>query len=209
VPEDAPKRVLGHTTRSSAAATVRGVWTPLLALAAVLALATGCGSQDVPTARPTASPAATPTATASSSTPPADLGRAFRHFARGGPLPPLADQVDLYLGNASTGVLTRQQARRRTAWATCTELGSYAAATCPLSPLTPLRRQAAVSYAAKPQGLCLATYGPVPPDLRELTSTVVVPRPGSIDTCAKNFAVQLFADDDGRLVAVSTLLGEP
>lgn len=187
--------------------------TRLLATTAVLlGIAAGCGDEGVSTSdpgHPTEAPTSAPTATPSSTTPAADIGRAFRAFAKGGPLPPLADQVDLYLGNAFTGVVSRRQARDRDAWATCTELGSYAAATCPLSPLTPLQRHAAVAYAARPQGLCLARFGPVPPDLRELTRTTVVPREGSIDTCAKNFAIQLFADGDGRLVAVSTLLGEP
>lgn len=187
----------------------------------LLALATGCGDDAVPTTDPghptstpepsaSDSPSPSPSPTPSPSTAPAaDIGHAFRAFARGGDLPPLADEVALYLGNAFTGSVTPRTARDRLAWATCTELGSYAAATCPLSPLTTLQRHAAVSYAAKPQGLCLATYGPVPPDLRTLTRTTIVPRPDSIDTCAKNFAVQLFADDDGALVAVSLLLGEP
>jgi hypothetical protein len=208
---------------------VGGVRSRLLALATLvtlLMLVTGCGDESVPTTDPGHSPAAemptatasetptetpteTPSASAAASPSPADLGRAFRAFARGGRLPPVADQVDLYLGNAFTGVVTRQQARDRAAWATCTETGSYATASCPLSPLTVLDQHAAVSYAAAPRGLCLATFGPVPPDLRKLDRTVIVPRRGSVDTCAKNFAVQLFADDGGRLVAVSTLLGEP
>jgi hypothetical protein len=193
------------------------VRTRLLAIAVVLlALATGCGDESVPasdaghgTPAPSPSHPATPDATASRSTQSADLARAYRAFARGGPLPSVAEEVQLYLGNALTGVVTRAQARTRSRWATCTEVGSYAGATCPLSPLTALRRSSAVLYTDRPQGLCLATYGPVPPNLRELTRTTIVPRRGSIDTCAKNFAIQLFTDDDDRLVAVSTLLGEP
>jgi hypothetical protein len=66
-----------------------------------------------------------------------------------------------------------------------------------------------VAYAAKPTGDCLASYGPLPPDLRELERTTIVPATGSIKTCLRNFAVQLLTDDEGRLVAVSTLLAEP
>ena len=182
--------------------------TRLLALAALQALATGCGDDPVPTTDPRHSPQPAPTV--ETSTPPtSEIGRAFRAFARGSDLPEVAGEVQLYLGNALTGVLTRRQAADRRAWATCTEIGSYAGATCPLSPLTALRQHAAVAYTDKPTELCLATYGPLPPDLRKLTRTTIVPRKGSIDTCAKNFAIQLFTDDDGDLVAVSTLLGEP
>ena len=55
----------------------------------------------------------------------------------------------------------------------------------------------------------MPTYGPVPPDLRELDRVVISPANGSIEMCAQNFAIQLFTNEDGDLVAVSTLLGEP
>jgi hypothetical protein len=155
-----------------------------------------------------ATTSSTPSVTPSEARP-ADIGRAFRAFARGGDLPTIGDRVDLYLGNAFTGVVSTRQAEDRRAWATCTETGSYAGATCPLSPLDVLRKHARVAYAAKPRGECLASYGPLPPDLRRLERTTIVPAAGSIGTCLENFAVQLLTDDEGRLVAVSTLLGEP
>jgi hypothetical protein len=37
---------------------------------------------------------------------------------------------------------------------------------------------------------------------------VIVPAEG-FDSCSHDFAVQLFANDDGELVAVSLLQGEP
>lgn len=191
-----------------------GVRTRLLAVAALLALATGCGGDPVATTDPghplPSETGPTPTGPTQTGTPAQtrDIGPAFRAFARGGPLPPLADEVQLYLGNALTGVVTERDARDRRAWATCTELGSYAAYTCPLSPLDPLRRHADVAYSDRPQGLCMPTYGPVPPDLRRLDRVVIGPAKGSTERCAQNFAIQLFTDDDGDLVAVSTLLGE-
>jgi hypothetical protein len=203
------------------------VRTRLLASTITVLLAStlgGCGDDTHLTSDPGSMPSSSAPSTTSSATPsttpsttpttpratpsearPADIGRAFRAFARGGDLPPIAEQVDLYLGNAFTGVLTARQAQDRKAWATCTELGSYASGTCPISPLDVLRQHPAV-VAAKPAGRCLATYGPLPPDLRKLDRTVLVPRHG---TCAMNFAVQLLTDDDGQLVAVSTILGEP
>ncbi|CAI9412031.1 hypothetical protein [Nocardioides sp. T2.26MG-1] len=204
-------------TRLGAAAT--------LALSGILLLA-GCGSDagpttaEEPTPTPSSTPApttsapATPTTTASAPADPAPAGQeeaeAFRAFARdGSDLPPLADQVDLYLGNALTGFVTRAQARRPQAWGTCTELGEYAGRACPLSPLDVLTDHRAVAYVAAPDGRCLKTYGPVPPDLRKLNHVAVVPAPGSVDSCVDDFAVQLFSNDAGELVAVSLLLGEP
>jgi hypothetical protein len=203
-----------------------------LALSGILLLA-GCGSEAGPTTaeEPTPSPsstppptasapatlsatATTPTATASAPAEPAPAGQeeaeALRAFARdGSDLPPLAAQVDLYLGNAFTGFVTRAQARRPQAWGTCTEVGEYAGRACPLSPLDVLTGHRAVAYVAAPDSRCLKTYGPVPPDLRKLTRVAIVPAPGSVDSCIDDFAVQLFSNDQGELVAVSLLMGEP
>lgn len=199
-------------------------------LSALLSL-TGCGSDDGPTTveeptsiSPTASSPATPNPAPSSEPPhssessspaqPAVPGQraaeAFRAFARGGSdLPPLADQVDLYLGNAFTGFVTRARAQQPKAWETCTEMGEYAGRACPLSPVEVLSGHRAVAYAATPDSRCLKTYGPVPPDLRTLAHVAIVPAPGSVDSCIDDFAVQLFSNDAGELVAVSLLLGEP
>lgn len=194
-------------------ATVDGVRTRLLATTALLlAVASGCGDESVPTTDPGHAPPTSPSPSESSesseSSEPTDVGAAFVAFARGGPLPPVADELELYLGNALTGVLAARQAGDRRAWATCTELGTYAGATCPLSPLTLLRGREPVDQVAEPRTDCLATYGPLPPDLRGLDRTVLVPPHDAIDDCAESFAIQLVTDDQGELVAVSTLLGE-
>jgi hypothetical protein len=139
-----------------------------------------------------------------------DLAHQFAAFARDdGDLPPIGDEVDLYLGNAFTGFVTPDSATDRRAWETCTELGSYAGYVCPFSPLQVLKRHPEVDYVDAPRGLCMPTYGPLPPDLRKADRVTIVPTEGSIDMCAQNFAVQLFSDDDGELIAVSLLLGEP
>ena len=205
----------------------------LLAAAAALALAgtlvlTGCGSDDGPTTAedPSPTPAASDSTTPDpepSSAPPSESGspaepavagqglaEALRGFARSGAdLPPVSDQVDLYLGNAFTGFVTRARSGDRRAWATCTEMGDYAGRACPLSPLDVLAEHRAVTYVAKPDSTCLQTYGPVPPDLRKLSHVAIVPAPSSVDSCIDDFAVQLFSNDDGELVAVSLLMGEP
>jgi hypothetical protein len=138
------------------------------------------------------------------------VAEAFRDFALGrGPLPPMGSEVDLYLGNAFTGFVTEQTADHAAAWATCTETGSYAARSCPISPLDVLLQHRAVEYVDAPDGLCMPTYGPLPPDLRALERTVIVPAKGSVSSCIQNFAVQVLSDQQGELVAVSVLLGEP
>lgn len=197
-------------------------------------LLSACGSDTSPTAaddptptagstpstpapsEPSTEPSSEPPPSTTSSTPaePAVPGQeaatAFRAFAGGGgELPPLAGQVDLYLGNAFTGFVTRQRARDAKAWATCTEVGDYAGRACPLSPLDVLAEHHRVAYVGSPDSTCLKTYGPVPPDLRTLTHVAIVPAPGTVDSCIDDFAVQLFSNADGELVAVSLLLGEP
>lgn len=207
----------------------------LLAAAAALTLSgtmllTGCGSDDTATtavepgptssAPSVASTPATPESSAPTTTPasspvgPAVPGQAtaaaFRSFARAGTgLPPVTDQVDLYLGNAFTGFATRAQADDPRSWATCTEVGDYAGRACPISPLDVLAEHRAVAYVDTPDSSCLQTYGPVPPDLRKLDRVTIVPAPGSVDSCIDDFAVQLFTTSEGELVAVSLLMGEP
>ncbi|HEY0904463.1 MAG TPA: hypothetical protein VGE14_11290 [Marmoricola sp.] len=198
-------------------------------------LLSACGSDTTPTAADDPTPSATPSSpspspsepssepssepppSTTSSTPaePAVPGEeaaatGFRAFARGDAgLPPLAGQVDLYLGNAFTGFVTQKRAGDAKAWATCTEVGDYAGRACPLSPLDVLAEHRRVAYVESPDSTCLKTYGPVPPDLRKLVHVAIVPAPGSVDSCIDDFAVQLFSNADGELVAVSLLMGEP
>ena len=208
----------------------------LLAAAVALTMSgpvlTGCGSDDGSTIAE--DPSSTPTASTSTSETPTpdpeasadpnvtssapaepwlaseEQARALRGFARAGsPLPPLGDQVDLYLGNAFTGFVTRAWSQDPQAWATCTEVGDYAGRACPLSPLDALTEHRAVAYVEEPDSTCLQRYGPVPPDLRRLSHVAIVPAPGSVDSCIDDFAVQVFTNPDGELVAVSLLMGEP
>ena len=96
------------------------------------------------------------------------IGTAFRDFARGGELPPIADEVDLYLGNAFTGFVTASSAKNQKFWATCTELGEYAGRSCPLSPLEVLAEHSEIDYVDQPSSSCLQQYGRLPSDLRTL-----------------------------------------
>jgi hypothetical protein len=105
--------------------------------------------------------------------------------------------------------VTKESATDPKAWETCTEVGGYAGATCPLSPLDVLKDHRQVEYVDTPQGICMPTYGPLPPDLRKADRVTIVPTEGSIDSCMQNFAVRLITNDAGELIAVSLLRGEP
>src|SRR6478735_3379221 len=105
-----------------------------LALALVAGLLAGCGSKEEPAAEPTeaaehdsASPSDHESERDPEPEPTSDIGTAFVDFVRGGDVPPMWHQVSLYLGNALTGVVTPGLAADLQAWATCTEVGDYAA----------------------------------------------------------------------------------
>jgi hypothetical protein len=185
----------------------RGGVRRLLVIAVLLgtaALAASCGDDAPTTADPGASTAEGPTTTASTPAGPGAVADAFRAFARGGPPPPMAGRVDIYLGNAFTGFVTKRTARDPAAWRTCTEIGTYAGRDCPFSALQVVRTHATVA-GPLPRGRCLARFGPVPPDLAERESVALVPSTAS--DCPDDFAVRLFTDEAGRLVAVDLLLG--
>ncbi|WP_243059547.1 hypothetical protein [Nocardioides sp. SR21] len=184
----------------------------ILALALSAALLTGCGGETAPEAsEPTES--ATPAEPEHEPEPEPepeptpDVGTSFVDFVRGGPVPPMERQVALYLGNALTGVVTPGLAADLPAWATCTEVGEYAGRSCPISPVRVLKQHRKLDYTEAVESDCLQTYGPIPKPLRTLDRVVVVPAKRSVGGCADDFAVQLFANDEGQLVAVSTLLG--
>jgi hypothetical protein len=184
----------------------------VLAATAVLILASACGSDAEPASTPsepaTSSPAS-PSASEHEPPAPQDIGTAFKAFARGGDVPPMDHEVALYLGNALTGVVTPGLAADRMAWATCTEVGDYAGRACPISPVRVLKKHPRVGFSNHWKSHCLQTYGPIPPDLRTLDRIAIVPLRGTVDSCIDDFAVLLFVNDRGQLVAVSTLLGEP
>lgn len=189
---------------------------PILTVVALVAvLGSGCGGGgDEPTTTE-----GTPSESASSSASespepepeprPTGIGPAFLDFARAGDVPPMGQQVGLYLGNALTGVVTPGLAADLPAWATCTELGDYAERACPISPVRVLKQHRKVDYTHAASSDCLKTYGPIPKPLRKLDRVVVVPAKGTVDGCVDDFAVQLFTNEEDQLVAVSTLLGGP
>ncbi|GAA4374101.1 hypothetical protein [Nocardioides caricicola] len=184
---------------------------PFLATALAVTVLAACGGQEAPTSEPTEPEASESHEAAPEPTtePEPEIGAAFVEFVRGGDVPPMRDQVALFLGNALTGVVTPGLAADLPAWATCTEVGRYAGRTCPISPITVLKKHRRVEYAEAATSDCLKTFGPLPRSLREMERVVVVPAHGSGRGCGGDFAIQLFASDEGELVAVSTLLGVP
>lgn len=136
--------------------------------------------------------------------------RRLESFARGGDdLPSMADEVDLYVGGAFTGFVTRDSATDRQAWQTCTEIGTYAGRDCPFSPLDVLRdRGGATVVVDDPPWTCLARYDDTLPGVASADSAAIVPTRAP-SGCAGTFAVQVFVNADGELIAVDLLLPRP
>jgi beta-lactam-binding protein with PASTA domain len=136
-----------------------------------------------------------------------DLAHQFDDFALGtGDLPPIGDEVDLYVGGAFTGFVTKDSATDRTAWETCTETGTYAGRDCPFSPLQVLRREGgAVELVAGIGRTCLPTFDHPGAGIESADSVMIVPTNTGYGMCL-GFAVQLYVNDDGELIAVDLLL---
>jgi hypothetical protein len=136
-----------------------------------------------------------------------DLALQFHAFAFGsGDLPPIGDEVDLYVGGAFTGFVTKDTATDRKAWETCTEIGTYAGRDCPFSPLEVLRdRGESVAVVDDPDWKCLAKFDDNLPGIASADATVIVPT-RTPSGCAGQFAVKLYVNDDGELIAVDLFL---
>ena len=137
---------------------------------------------------------------------PDGIGAAFLAFARGqSEIPPVADDVRLYLGNEYEKTISAADARDPGSWKVC---ALYAERSCPFSALATLRNFEAEPAVEDllPRG-CL-TWGTEPVTDSGGTQVVVlsVPEP---PMCAENFAVQIWSDDDGHITAVNLLLGSP
>jgi hypothetical protein len=147
--------------------------------------------------------------------PPADevaapVAELFARFARGERPPhgpPVDTPVDLYLGNRYLATLPAARARDPEAWEGCLE-GGYAGRTCPFSWTRPIADYAgslAITSAA-PEHPC-AHPGPLPAELEAYHAVTLTPDE-SLD-CTSYWAVQLFVNDVGQVVAANLVWAEP
>ncbi len=143
---------------------------------------------------------------------PRDLRRIadlFADFARDkSPGPPADTPVDLYVGGVLQRAIPSGDVSDRRQWRVCPGGIGYAARSCPISALVPF-----VEY---PGPIAATTRPPTHPCLAatELPGSLEVYRavtltPDENRDCTSYFAVQLFVNDAGQIIAVNLVLSEP
>jgi hypothetical protein len=143
----------------------------------------------------------------------ADLQRvatAFVRFARGvNAAPPADTPITLFLGGWRTKVIDGEAQLTRRPWASCPAGGSYAGRTCPISPT-----RAIVDHYGPlalldqlPAHSCTHPRAVTPGEVGATHSVTITPDEG-LD-CTSWWAVELFVNDVGQVVAVNTVLAEP
>ena len=142
------------------------------------------------------------------------LARAFVRYATGEvDVLPVATSVSLAIGGRTVVAIATSPPRLpdRRIWRTCPAAwSSYAAASCPVDLLGPIRNSAAngtrlVVSSVPGEVVCApARSGPIP------SGRLVVLRPAPARrSCAGDFALALVADRTGRLRRVDLTLSEP
>ena len=172
---------------------------PIGLLLVVLALA-GFGPIVAPDA--TASlPRASPGLTA--------VAEGFVRFANGeADSPPIDTPVELFVAGRFAKTLSGEDVLNRAKWRICGDFAGYAARTCPFSALDLVAGAAngVVMTSAAPSHPCM--HAPPPPSRLSVYRAVTVTGRGS-PTCVDYFAVQLFVNDVGQVVAVNLVMSEP
>jgi hypothetical protein len=121
-------------------------------------------------------------------------------FATGGALPPVADQLDLYVGNAHVAQLGREQAADPARWPSPV---LEVLASGPYHVTRPFLRDG---------DPCHVVTGTLPDELttaRALSRSASFGGGGEPETCAENWEAQLWLDDRGNLSALNVLQGDP
>lgn len=140
---------------------------------------------------------------------PRRIANSLREFARGGAPPRFAEKVDLYLGHVRTASLTAAQARDRASWKQ-RQRGDEPG---PFSALDILSRYGGqIDYRPAPDDRCFGDRPPLSRTLTDaeadgravtLTSVLIDPPLGSTVNCREAFAVEVWTDEDDRIMAVS------
>jgi hypothetical protein len=134
----------------------------------------------------------------------------FLGFARGDRDGVPADTpIDLYVGGILAKSIPSEQQGDRSAWQGCpTGVDSYAGRDCPISALEPLAEWSGpIAFsAAAPKHPC-AHPSQVPSPLSAYGAVTLTPA-ADLD-CTSYFAVRLFVNDVGQIVAVDVVWAEP
>lgn len=135
--------------------------------------------------------------------------RSLQRFARGaGDRAPVAEEVDLYLGNVFQKLITRAEAADPASWELCADYHEHP---CPMSALTVLRDADGVTARPIPSEGCGGFLADLPtalrpttPDVLERTAALESPEP---PRCFDHWAVQLWNISPDR-TAVNLILGD-
>lgn len=132
--------------------------------------------------------------------------RQFRAFARGGPAPRWAPQVEVLLGYTVDRRLDPAQADDVTSWSMCSGVD---AGSCRINPLHLMQDgEVLVSDDGRPLVECdMTDRGGLPLKLVEPDTIVVHPPPSN--ACADQWAVEIWIDAEQRIHAVNLLIGIP
>lgn len=145
-----------------------------------------------------------------------DIGRRLIGFADtdGSGPPPLADEVDLFVGNGPVGTFTRAELADPDAWRGCPAgATTYAEGRCPTKLLGGLQNDAVndttteVSTRTAPLPCGGGLVAPALPDrLTALTSIFLQPEQVS---CVSGYRLQLVLDEQDRIAAVNMMWESP
>lgn len=139
------------------------------------------------------------------------VAEGFVAFARGDRPdgPPVDTPVDLYIGNQFVRTITAEASTDPSSWRDCPAVGHYAGRTCPFSFVKPIADYSGtIAYTADaPSHPCL----PGGPDLPEGLSAyhAVTLAPDEDLDCTSYWAIQLFVNDVGQIVAANVVWAEP
>jgi hypothetical protein len=115
---------------------------------------------------------------------------------------PVDTPIGLYLGNHREHTIPEDAISARSEWNMCAPGYGLSCPVSPLNSIANMRGIPAISY--RLPGSCLATLAGRPSDLGG--SHVVVVRPAKPQSCASNFAVELWMNDVGQITSVNLLL---
>jgi hypothetical protein len=126
----------------------------------------------------------------------------------------VADEIDLYLANELNTRISAEEAQDPSSWALSTPCLDTGTADCPDTSVLTYAAHGPVAY-FEPQlnedDECHVTDGQLPDELTDVEAWSRSTAFGDAEprSCAENWEAQLWLDEDGQIVAVNLLLGDP
>jgi hypothetical protein len=122
---------------------------------------------------------------------------------------PADTPIDLYVGGVLAKTIPSEQQGDQSAWQGCPDGGDhYAARDCPISALAPLSDWAGrIAITSEAPSHPCAHPAKLPSSLLAYGDVTLTPDAG-LD-CTSYFAVQLFVNDVGQIVAANVVWAEP